>query len=432
MAVQHNSDATGSSSRIAPHNLFGTPLRVFITLALMAGLLIAALNATAQEDNQSTPDVAATPQATPSADMPRIELKINELNDSDLGGKVTLYEFGDKTIVEFAVTNAGGNHPAFISGGTCESPDDPVLFTLNPVDQRGKSTTVVDASLQDLLDDEQLVSIRMQADDVDTVIGCAVIEGEPSTTAPATPEASAPASATATPAASDDATPEPTGVGGSGEGDGTGGTSADANTLTINLVDWSDTGVTGTAVLTGSGDMTSVTVTLSGPGVVGDHQVHIHNGTCASPGSATYTLNPINANGTSTTTVNLSLDTLRNNSYFINVHPNEANWDAWMVCGNITGSTTAVTAVSPTATAPAQTSGDGTGGGNVTMTTTQAKAGEFPQTVGVGDGLRWPSDTRTAVIWGISGSIIILGAAGIMIRTGERNGRSPRFTRLGL
>jgi hypothetical protein len=66
------------------------------------------------------------------------------------------------------------------------------------------------------------------------------------------------------------------------------------------------------------------------------------------------------------------------------------------------------------------------------MVTTSAQAAEFPQTVGVGDGLEWPSDTRTAVIWAIAASSIILAGAGLLIRAGERTDRQPRFTRLGL
>jgi hypothetical protein len=75
---------------------------------------------------------------------------------------------------------------------------------------------------------------------------------------------------------------------------------------------------------------------------------------------------------------------------------------------------------------------DGSAGGNTTMVTTSAQAAEFPQTVGVGDGLEWPSDTRTAVIWAITATSIILAGTGLLIRAGERHGRQPRFTRLGL
>ncbi len=213
------------------------------------------------------------------------------------------------------------------------------------------------------------------------------------------------------------------------------GTSGAANptalTLTVNLVDWSETGITGTAVLTADGSATNVSVTLTGDGITGGHELHIHNGTCASPGTATYTLDPIAADGTSTSTVNLSLEQLTSGNYFINVHPDEANWDAWMVCGNITGTASSLTAPTPTAVVVSSAS-DGSTGGNTTMVTTSAQAAAFPETVGVGDGLVWPSDTRTAVIWAIAGSSIVLLGTGMLIRAGERSGRNPRFTRLGL
>jgi hypothetical protein len=279
------------------------------------------------------------------------------------------------------------------------------------------------------------------------VIACANIEGEPGLETAATPEASPAASPTASPAASP-AAADVTGVGGQDtttantadaaattevtDIDGTRGV-ADPNaaTLTVKLTDWSDTGITGTAVLTADGSATSVQVTLTGEGITGGHELHIHNGTCASPGTATYTLNPIDANGSSTSTVNLSIERLTGGSYFIHVHPDEENWDAWMVCGNIAGTATSLT--QPTATVPAaSTVTDGSTGGNTTMVTTSAQAAEFPQTVGVGDGLEWPSDTRTAVIWAIAASSIILAGAGLLIRAGERTDRQPRFTRLGL
>ncbi len=440
MATVNNNGRSGSSSRPAAQLLIGTPARVLFSLTLIAGLLAVVLNvALAQDQPADLTEAEATPSATPTADMPRLELELEEVNESDIGGTVSLYDNGDSTIVEFAATGAGGDHPAVIVPGVCgEVSDDPVS-DLEPVDNTGESITVVDISLDDLLDEDHSIEIRMSDDDFDTVIACAVIEGEPLVDPVATPDASpeateeADATVESTP---DDATTEDDeeddldGVGGSTtDVDGTGG-ATEAESLTINLVDWSDTGVTGTATLTEDGSVTRVDITIDGPGVVGDHEVHIHNGTCTTPGTATYTLNPINANGSSSSSINLSLDQLTGGNYFINIHPDEENWDEWMVCGNITGTPTSVGDDQSTPV-PDQT-GDGSVGGNTTMVTTNAQAGEFPTAVGVGDALRWPSDDRTAAVWAISTVAVTMLAAGVILRFGQRPGKRARFTRLGL
>ncbi len=435
MASINQTGSAGSSSRTRSQQFLGTPIRVFTSFVLIAGLLAWVLNAvSAQEPSTPSADSAATPSATPSAEMPRVELELEEVNESDLGGTVSLFAFGDFTIVEFAVTGAGGDHPAVILPGVCGDTTDETGYGLESVSNTGESTTTIDVPLDDLLAEDHVVEIRMSADDPDTVIACAFIEGEPTLASESTPVAS-PSVATpeASPAASPEASADSDGVGGQvTDVDGTSG-AADptAPTLTVNLVDWSETGITGTAVLTADGSATNVSVTLTGDGITGGHELHIHNGTCASPGTATYTLDPIAADGTSTSTVNLSLEQLTSASYFINVHPDEANWDAWMVCGNITGTPSSLTAPTPTAVVVSNVS-DGSTGGNTTMVTTNAQAAAFPQTVGVGDGLVWPSDTRSAVIWAIAGSSIVLLGTGMLIRAGERSGKNPRFTRLGL
>lgn len=435
MATINSSGSSGSSSRINPQSILGTPARVLMSFVLLAGLLAVVINVVSAQgtpESDSAVDLTGTPaaSATPSADMPRLELDLEEVNESDLGGTVTLFDAGDVTIVEFAATGAGGDHPAMIVPGVCGETTDTTGYALESVTNTGESNTTIDVPLDDLLAEEHVVQILMSNDDAETVIACANIEGEPTTEVAATPQASP---EIATPAASPEASDDDLdGVGGGSDIDGTSGASdPTALTLNVNLVDWSDTGITGVAVLTEDGSATNVQVNLTGEGITGGHELHIHNGTCASPGTATYTLNPIDASGNSTSTVNLSIDQLTTGNYFINVHPDEANWDAWMVCGNITGQATSLTDPQPTAVVTSNTT-DGSAGGNTTMVTTNAQAGAFPQTVGVGDGLPWPSDTRSAVIWSLAGSAIVLAGVGLMIRNGERSGKPPRFTRLGL
>lgn len=423
MAINHTSGAAGSSSRTALQFIKGSPFRVLASFAILTTIFALVLNAAAQDSG--TP--SALPQATPSATFPRLELQLKEENESDLGGTVTLYEFGDKTIVEFAAEGAGGNHPAAIISGTCAAPTNMARYDLNAVSNTGESSTTIDVALDDLLASDHIVQIFMSPDDAETAIACATIEGQPGLAGSATPEASPQASPAASPTATD--TEDLNGVGGNTS-------ETTAKTLTVDLQDWSHTGVNGKAVLTDNGTSTTVSIQLEGDAVTGSHTVHIHNGTCASPGSATYTLTPIGTDGSSVSTVNLKLETLTNGAYFINVHPDEEHWEEWMVCGNITQSAGTLTGTTTTTTTQTGTggnqTGDGSSGGNTTTSTTNAQAGSFPQQVGVGDGLRWPSATRDAVVWAIAISALVVLGTGLMIRHAEKSGKAPRFTRLGL
>jgi hypothetical protein len=473
--------------------------RGLAVFALIASAMLAVSFVTAQEDTtpSSTPD--ATPEATPSAEMPRLELELEELNDSGINGTVTLYEFGDRTIVEFDVEGSGGDHPANISVGTCGDLEPEPAFELQRVNEDGESLTVVDASLDELLESPHAVEMRLAPDQLGTLIACADIEGEPQLPTDGTPVATptgeggqvtvagtetpaqtptATATSTATSAVVPGTTPEATAV--STPEDGTGGAvSGDEPTATIQLEELNDSGVSGTVVLTAQGQATRISINLTG-NVTGDHVAHLHDGTCEAPGEYTYTLNPVSANGTSETVVNLTLDELLSGAYFVNVHPSEANWDTWMVCGQLvsTGGTVTTANITPTPTTPATTGGQQTvaptatvpvqvvpgattspvttpipsgKGTSTTTTTTTTAAGDgtagvtggttstgavqtLPQTAGVGAMLQWPTDPRTAILWATAAAAAILGVSALVIRRGERGSTTThsRWTRLGI
>ncbi len=478
------------SSRRSSGNLVGRSLMV---VALIASALFAAAFVTAQENTpepSSTP--TGTPSATPSAEMPRLELDLEELNDSGISGTVTLYDAGERTIVEFDVDGAGGDHPANISTGVCGDLDPEPAFELEPVDKDGKSLTVVDEKLDTLLESEHAIDMRLAPDQLGTIIACANIEGEPEVPSAASPEASptgeggqaatkTPAAitttATETPTATVTTTPAPTTTTATAastpESDGTGGTiNAGERSETIPLRELNDSGVTGTVVLSEQGNATRISIQLTGDAVTGDHIAHLHDGTCEAPGEYTYTLNPVSAEGTSETVVNMTLDELVTGGYMVNVHPDEANWDIWMVCGELTTatttttvtptpapttaaggqsttptqaptsgttttttpstSTTTTTPVIPVQTVPPTTSGDGTAG--VTGAATGDNVQTLPQTAGVGAMLDWPSDPRTAILWATAAAALILASTALVIRRGERQDTAThsRWTRLGI
>jgi hypothetical protein len=457
--------------------------RASAVLALIASATFAVSFVTAQENTPSAASTPqATPEATPSAKMPRLELQLEELNDSGIDGTVTLYEFGDRTIVEFDVEGSGGGHPANISVGVCGDLEPEPAHELQPLDKEGQSLTVVDVSLDDLLESEHAIDVRLAPDQLGTLIACANIEGEPEVPTAGTPAASptgeggqvTTAAVTETPAATSTSTATvaatvtpvstPTEAAEATATDGTGGAiSGNEPTATIQLAEQNASGVTGTAVLTQQGNATKISLLLTGDAVTGDHIAHLHAGTCAAPGEYTYTLNPVTAEGISETVVNLSLDELLTGGYFINVHPSEAGWDTWMVCGELVSTGGTVATVTPTPNVPTTTTaggqvttqpttipvqtitaattpatvapvtGDGTSG--VTGgTTVPSSVQTLPQQAGVGAMLDWPTDPRAAILWASIGGAVILGAAALAIRRGERHQTTThsRWTRLGI
>jgi len=94
-----------------------------------------------------------------------------------------------------------------------------------------------------------------------------------------------------------------------------------------------ESGITGTALLTADGDSTTVAIQVVG--AAGDHPVHIHAGTCSSLGDVIEPLEDINASGQSTSTVDISLDTLLSGEYAINAHESAAAIQNYVACGNV-------------------------------------------------------------------------------------------------
>lgn len=97
-----------------------------------------------------------------------------------------------------------------------------------------------------------------------------------------------------------------------------------------------DATVNGTATVNAAGTGTEVTVQLTGL-TQGEHPGHIHQGTCASPGSVVTPLQPITAGadgtGSMTTTVELDPTTVRDGQHIILYHP--VGGGPPIVCGEI-------------------------------------------------------------------------------------------------
>jgi hypothetical protein len=144
-----------------------------IVVCLMAGWSIPA----SAQDASGTP--AETPVASPAADAPRIELEFTELNDSGVSGTATLYENGDRTIVELDLEGTGEDHPAHIHEGTCDDIAPQPAYNLANVGEDGTSTSLVDAPLQELIDGDYVIDLHRAPNELGTLIVCAAIEGTP-------------------------------------------------------------------------------------------------------------------------------------------------------------------------------------------------------------------------------------------------------------
>ncbi len=457
----------------------------------------------------------ATPPATPTQDelqlrrdqaifdgVDQLVLTFEEYNDSGIDGTATLYDLGDDTLIAIAIEGGGESHPAFILEGTCGNTEPEPIERLGLVDATGESLSLVERSLSDLIDGgDYTIDLRLSPNELGTLVACVNIEGTtvPATPAPGstpptvpatgtpavvptgeggitetptaaetptptetaspteTPTATATSTPTETPTATE--TPTPTETVSPRETataveDGTGGPQvAPGAVASLPLGDYSGLGVSGTvSLLAIDDDSTRVTLTLTGDAVTGNHIAHLHRGTCGAPeDDGTIYLATVDANGVSDSTVDLSLAALLGDGWIVNVHRSDADYDTWLVCGELGNATigmTGVVDVTPIvggkgtgitqapvggkgATTATSTGSDGTSGvggkGESVPTST------LTQGVGVGSTLPWPDTPAQAIAWSLGLFSLVLVASAIMLRRLERSHRpTSRWQRLGL
>ena len=109
---------------------------------------------------------------------------------------------------------------------------------------------------------------------------------------------------------------------------------AGGDDVTVELAEFDGSGQTGTATLTADGEQTRVVIAVDSP--VSDSQpAHIHEGTCddLTPEPA-YGLPNVTA-GSSDSTVDVSLDTLTDGDYAINLHMSDDDLATYTSCGEI-------------------------------------------------------------------------------------------------
>ena len=109
----------------------------------------------------------------------------------------------------------------------------------------------------------------------------------------------------------------------------------DSDSLVIDLGVLNDSGQSGTATLTAKGEQTEVVISVSA-GAAGIAQpIHIHAGTCSTLGGVVHALTNVEG-GNSTTTVDVSLASLKSGDFAINLHKSADEIAVYTACGNIT------------------------------------------------------------------------------------------------
>ncbi|HWV36111.1 MAG TPA: hypothetical protein VNZ55_10795 [Thermomicrobiales bacterium] len=383
-------NAPGPSAPTPPSNAPARRMRgrrgACIGLLAVAALIVALLQQSSGHAQQATGDATATPNAsptvaiTPEPDARRLILDFTELNDSGVTGTATLYEAGDRTIVDIDVKNTGKDHPAHIHAGTCGQLDPEPAFTLNDVHEDGKSRSVVDAPLEGLINGDFAIDLHLSPTELGTLIDCANIEGEPvAGSAATTPEATGTPAATATTAATATATATSS------------TTSAGAATETP--------APTATATATSAPTETPAPTTAA-----------------------------VGGDGTGGTTQGVGGESTSATSQGVG--------------GETTNTTTTTTTTSGSTSSSTVPAGDGTGSGTSTSSsTTYVSSAGTVRTAdlaasGTGPLYMIVETPIDAVIWSVAGFAAILFLSGIWIWRGERrhatHRQSPRWSRLGM
>ena len=109
-----------------------------------------------------------------------------------------------------------------------------------------------------------------------------------------------------------------------------------SSSLTLRLAELGGSGQSGSAVLVALGSETNVVVTVSvspgGPGV--GQPLHIHSGTCEDLGGVDFPLTTL-LNGRSESTIAVSLQTLLDGRFAVNLHESGSNAGNFVSCGGI-------------------------------------------------------------------------------------------------
>ncbi len=255
----------------------------------------------------AAPVATTAPSSSAPAGAASITINLGAGRDGDqTPATATLTAQGAKTEVVLTIkpAAAGVSQPVHIHEGACPGVGAVKFPLTNIVD--GKSTTVVDAQLKDLLTGTYSINAHESTANAGKYVACGGI---------------------------------PKGV-------------------VLNLDKGRDGDQTpAAAVLVSAGAKTDVYVSIK-PGPAGVAQpVHIHEGSCPGVGAVKFPLTNI-VDGKSKTTVDATLDDILKGGYSINAHESTANAGKYVACGAVKA-TASINSPAPTAAQNPGTSGGG-------------------------------------------------------------------------
>ena len=99
-------------------------------------------------------------------------MQLSEQNDSNIDGTATLTAVGQQTRVVVDVDDAGaGPQPAHIHNGTCATLDPRPAYPLTAV-ANGKSETMVNASLSEILSKPMAINLHKSPQEASIYVAC--------------------------------------------------------------------------------------------------------------------------------------------------------------------------------------------------------------------------------------------------------------------
>ncbi|MCZ6538998.1 MAG: plastocyanin/azurin family copper-binding protein [Chloroflexi bacterium] len=245
-----------------------------------------------------------TVSASAGVSSDAVTLIMNELNESGQSGSVTLTPKGTKTTVTVSITPGavGIAQPIHIHSGSCADLGG-VVYPLASLDA-GMSSITVDASISSLMSGRFAVNAHKSGPEASVYVACGDL-----------PKL--------------------------------------ADVLTIAMGELNSSGQSGTATLVAKGSSTDVAVVVT-PGAVDVAQpIHIHASSCATLGGVEYPLTAA-ANGTSLSTVSVTLASLLAGEFAVNLHKSGAEASVYVACGNVSKGTAVATSGGSTPAADLQ------------------------------------------------------------------------------
>jgi Cu/Zn superoxide dismutase len=145
--------------------------RLFLATTLASGIALA------QTTDSKKGDSKADSKSSMSKGGRNVTVPLGEQNNSKERGTARLTAEGDKTRVEVSLsgTPKGVSQPAHIHEGNCPNPDPKPKYPLANVVE-GKSSTLVDASLDTLTSGKHAINVHKSGEELKVYVACGDIK----------------------------------------------------------------------------------------------------------------------------------------------------------------------------------------------------------------------------------------------------------------